>query len=56
MTEATETIADVKSSVRQETPNTITKAALDEGDKMLLNPSSKRFHSADELFEDLDAE
>ena len=34
-------------------PNAVTLSALEEGDKMLNNPTAPRFSSVDELFEDL---
>ena len=43
-------------TIHREIPNAVTRAALEEGDRMLSDPSSRRFHSVDELFEDLDAE
>ncbi len=36
-------------------PNAETLKALNEGDSMLNDKNSKRFHSVDELFEDLDS-
>jgi len=35
-------------------PNAKTRAAFEEGDKLLTDPDAKQFHSVEELFEDLD--
>ena len=40
--------------VKAMTPNEVTRAALNEGDRMLRDPNAKRFSSVDELFEDLE--
>lgn len=41
-------------SIHREIPNPETVAALEEGDRMLSDPNTKRFKSIDELFEDLE--
>ena len=39
--------------VRLNMPNAVTLAALDEGDRMIFDPSAKAFDNLDDLFEDL---
>ena len=41
--------------VRLENPNTVTIAALEEGDRMIHDPNAKKFSSVDELFDELNA-
>ena len=43
-------------AIRREPPNELTRAALAEGDAMLADPNTRRFHSVDELFDELEAE
>lgn len=40
----------------KETPNPETVAALEEGDRMLSDPNTKRFKSVEGLFEDLETD
>ena len=42
--------------VGAQAPNAVTLAALDEGDKILKDPTAPRFSSVEALFEDLDNE
>ncbi len=42
--------------VRLETPNAITLAAMEEGDRMLNDPDAMRFDSVEALFEELNEE
>ena len=37
-------------------PNAETLEALAEGDRLLADPNTKRYHTADELFDELDRE
>lgn len=37
-------------SIHREIPNEETRAALEEGDRMLADPKTRRFQSVDELF------
>lgn len=46
---------DFFSSMFYEIPNEETLAAMEEADKMLADPSTRRFSSVDELFEELDS-
>lgn len=42
--------------VKLNEPNAVTLAAIEEGERMLHDPNTKRFSSVDELFEELDEE
>lgn len=42
--------------VRFETPNAVTLAAMEEGERMINDPNAKRFSSVEELFAELDEE
>lgn len=46
---------DFFSSMFYEIPNKETLAAMEEADRMLADPSTRRFGSVDELFEDLNS-
>jgi DNA-damage-inducible protein J len=39
--------------LKLDTPNEVTLAAIEEGDKMINDPSALRFSSVDDLFEEL---
>jgi DNA-damage-inducible protein J len=41
--------------VKIDEPNVTTYAAMEEAEQMLKDPSAKKFHSIDELFEELDS-
>lgn len=43
------------STMFYEVPNEETMAAMEEADKMLQDPNARKFHSVEELFEELDA-
>lgn len=43
-------------SIYRDIPNAETRAALEEGDRMLSDPGAKKFRSVDELFADLEDE
>ena len=43
-------------AVESDLPNAATIAAIEEGEKLLRDPKARRFHSVDELFEELDSE
>lgn len=49
------TFVDFFSSMFFEIPNEETLAAMDEADRMLADPSTRRFSSVDELFEELNS-
>ena len=42
-------------AVQSDIPNAATIAAIEEGEKLLRDPNSRRFKSVDELFEELDS-
>lgn len=41
--------------VKLDEPNAVTRAALEEGDKMLSAPNAKRYSNVDDLFADLNS-
>ena len=50
-----EAFIDFFSSMFYEVPNEETLAAMEEADRMIADPSTRRFGSVDELFEELDS-
>lgn len=50
-----EAFIDFFSSMFYEVPNEETLAAMEEADRMIADPSTRRFGSVDELFEELRA-
>lgn len=50
-----EAFIDFFSSMFYEVPNEETLAAMEEADRMIADPSTRRFDSVDELFEELRA-
>lgn len=49
------TFVDFFSSMFFEIPNEETLAAMEEADRMLADPNTRRFSSVDELFEELNS-